>query len=151
MLRKRNAYREEMQEVYDQISKEEKYNEPSYRVFQNKEKENSREVFKEHVTSKYPLPKTREEKEEERVLSFDLKKINERLDQMEKAVQESIEEQREQSLQEQSARTANKKAAQKSREAGGSDKRTGCDAGNSNKRTGSDAGRRNAFDSDLSQ
>ena len=115
MLRKRNAYREEMQEVYDQISKEEKYNEPSYRVFQNKEKENSREVFKEHVTSKYPLPKTREEKEEERVLSFDLKKINERLDQMEKAVQESIEEQREQSLQEQSARTANKKAAQKSK------------------------------------
>lgn len=115
MLRKRNAYREEMQEVYDQISKEEKYNEPSYRVFQNKGKENSREVFKEHVTSKYPLPKTREEKEEERVLSFDLKKINERLDQMEKAVQESIEEQREQSLQEQSARTANKKAAQKSK------------------------------------
>ena len=115
MLRKRNAYREEMQEVYDQISKEEKYNEPSYRVFQNKGKENSREVFKEHVTSKYPLPKTREEKEEERVLSFDLKKINERLDQMEKAVQESIEEQREQSLQEQSARTANKKVAQKSK------------------------------------
>ena len=115
MLRKRNAYREEMQEVYDQISKEEKYNEPSYRVFQNKGKENSREVFKEHVTSKYPLPKIREEKEEERVLSFDLKKINERLDQMEKAVQESIEEQREQSLQEQSARTANKKAAQKSK------------------------------------
>ena len=115
MLRKRNAYREEMQEVYDQISKEEKYNEPSYRVFQNKGKENSREVFKEHVTSKYPLSKTREEKEEERVLSFDLKKINERLDQMEKAVQESIEEQREQSLQEQSARTANKKAAQKSK------------------------------------
>ena len=115
MLRKRNAYREEMQEVYDQISKEEKYNEPSYRVFQNKGKENSREVFKEHVTSKYPLPKTREEKEEERVLSFDLKKINERLDQMEKAVQESIEEQREQSLQEQSARTVNKKAAQKSK------------------------------------
>ena len=115
MLRKRNAYREEMQEVYDQISKEEKYNEPSYRVFQNKGKENSREVFKEHVTSKYPLPKTREEKEEERVLSFDLKKINERLDQMEKAVQESIEEQREQSLQEQSARTANKKAAQKNK------------------------------------
>ncbi len=115
MLRKRNAYREEMQEVYDQISKEEKYNEPSYRVFQNKGKENSREVFKEHVTSKYPLPKTREEKEEERVLSFDLKKINERLDQMEKAVQESIEEQREQSLQEHSARTANKKAAQKSK------------------------------------
>ena len=67
------------------------------------------------MTSKYPLPKTREEKEEERVLSFDLKKINERLDQMEKAVQESIEEQREQSLQEQSARTANKKAAQKSK------------------------------------
>ena len=115
MLRKRNAYREEMQEVYDQISKEEKYNEPSYRVFQNKGKENSKEVFKEHVTSKYPLPKTREEKEEERVLSFDLKKINERLDQMEKAVQESIEEQREQSLQEQSVRTANKKAAQKSK------------------------------------
>ena len=115
MLRKRNAYREEMQEVYDQISKEEKYNEPSYRVFKNKGKENSKEVFKEHVTSKYPLPKTREEKEEERVLSFDLKKINERLDQMEKAVQESIEEQREQPLQEQSARSANKKAAQKSK------------------------------------
>ena len=115
MLRKRNAYREEMQEVYDQISKEEKYNEPSYRVFQNKGKENSKEVFKEHVTSKYPLPKTREEKEEERVLSFDLKKINERLDQMEKAVQESIEEQREQPLQELSARSANKKAAQKSK------------------------------------
>ncbi len=115
MLRKRNAYREEMQEVYDQISKEEKYNEPSYRVFQNKGKENSKEVFKEHVTSKYPLPKTREEKEEERVLSFDLKKINERLDQMEKAVQESIEEQREQPLQEQSARPANKKVAQKSK------------------------------------
>ena len=44
-----------------------------------------------------------------------LEKINERLDQMEKAVQESIEEQREQSLQEQSARTADKKAAQKSK------------------------------------
>ena len=67
------------------------------------------------MSETYSLHKTREEKEEERVLSFDLKKINEHLDQMEKAVQESIEEQREQSLQEQSARTANKKAAQKSK------------------------------------
>lgn len=115
MLRKRNAYRDEMQEVYDQISQEEEYNEPSYRVFANKGKEDTKEVSKEHVTSKYPLRKNREEQEEERVLSFDLKKINERLDQMEKAVQESIEEQREQTLQEKPARSANKKTAQKSK------------------------------------
>ena len=115
MLRKRNAYRDEMQEVYDQISQEEEYNEPSYRVFANKSKEDTKETSKEHVTSKYPVRKNREEQEEERVLSFDLKKINERLDQMEKAVQESIEEQREQTLQEKPARSANKKTAQKSK------------------------------------
>lgn len=65
MLRKRNAYRQEMKEVYEEISQDENYKEPSYRVFTNSRPVSKRNHFQPREMEKVP-----------KVQTFDLKKMN---------------------------------------------------------------------------
>lgn len=65
MLRKRNAYRREMEEVYEELRKEEAYEEPSYRVFTN-----TRTLSGSRQMSESSLPKA------PKVQSFDLRKMD---------------------------------------------------------------------------
>lgn len=64
-IRKRNAYRQEMEEAYGEISQEEEYQEPSYRVFTNTRHEVRHNRFQPRDMKKVP-----------KVQSFDLRKIN---------------------------------------------------------------------------
>ena len=64
-IRKRNAYRQEMEEAYGEISQEEEYQEPSYRVFTNTKHE-----------ARSPRFQPRDMKKVPKVQSFDLRKIN---------------------------------------------------------------------------
>lgn len=82
-LRKRNARRKEMEEIYDQVAQEEEYKEPSYQMFQGKSKRE--EVAQDHrILGRTPLEK--ETGKEKKPQYFDLQRINERLDQMEKSL-----------------------------------------------------------------
>lgn len=64
MLRKRNAYHQEMKEVYEEISQEEDYKEPSYRVFTNARPDRASRAQSESNLEKVP-----------KVQSFDLRKM----------------------------------------------------------------------------
>lgn len=64
-IRKRNAYRQEMEEAYGEISQEEEYQEPSYRVFTNTRHEVRHNRFQPRDMKKVP-----------KVQSFDLRKIS---------------------------------------------------------------------------
>jgi len=64
-IRKRNAYRQEMEEAYGEISQKEEYQEPSYRVFTNTKQEVRNPRFQPRDMKKVP-----------KVQSFDLRKIN---------------------------------------------------------------------------
>lgn len=99
MIRKRNAYRQEMKEVYEQVSDDDEFIEPSYRVFGARKEASTNEheradIPEKKVTSRKPV-REEEVKEIPRVQTFDLKKINERLDQMEKSMNETLAKQRE--------------------------------------------------------
>ncbi|MCD7826046.1 MAG: DNA translocase FtsK [Clostridiaceae bacterium] len=89
ILRKRNAYRQEMSEIYQEVSKEEDYKEPSYRVFSSDHASahtGKRDVF---VPEAGRGPKRGEGVSLQKVPKqqmFDLQKINQRLDQMEESV-----------------------------------------------------------------
>lgn len=68
MLRKRNAYHQEMREMYEEISKEEDYREPSYRVFSGSVRENPSGGGRRHFTP-------RQMEKAPRVQTFDLTKM----------------------------------------------------------------------------
>lgn len=70
MLRKRNAYQQEMQEIYEEVSKEEDYRKPSYRVFSSPVRENAPENERKRF-----IP--REMEKVPKVQSFDLTKMSE--------------------------------------------------------------------------
>lgn len=68
MIRKRNAYHQEMQEMYDEVRQEEDYREPSYRVFSGSIRENPAEGGRRHFTP-------RQMEKAPRVRTFDLAKM----------------------------------------------------------------------------
>ena len=68
MIRKRNAYHQEMQEMYDEVRQEEDYREPSYRVFSGSIRENPAEGGQRHFTP-------RQMEKAPRVRTFDLAKM----------------------------------------------------------------------------
>lgn len=68
MLRKRNAYHQEMQEMYDEVRQEEDYREPSYRVFSGSIRENPAEGGRRHFTP-------RQMERAPRIRTFDLAKM----------------------------------------------------------------------------
>ncbi len=69
MLRKRNAYRQEMNEMYQEVSQDEEYREPSYRVFNGYGGSRSASARRRNF-----MP--REMQKVPKVQTFDLKKIN---------------------------------------------------------------------------
>ena len=69
MLRKRNAYRQEMNEMYQEVSQDEGYREPSYRVFNGYGGSRSVSARRGNFTPR-EMPKV------PKVQTFDLKKIN---------------------------------------------------------------------------
>lgn len=99
MIRKRNAYRQEMKEVYEQISDDEEFVEPSYRMFRGKKRISRQDLEEDEVLERRVTSKTSVREpvsgEANRIQTFDLKKINERLDQMEKSMNETLAKQRE--------------------------------------------------------
>ncbi len=76
VIRRRNARREEMAEIREEIQEEEAYREPSYRVFHTPNKEQNQTVG----MGLKPAP---ELARVPKVQSFDLQELNERLDRLE--------------------------------------------------------------------
>lgn len=68
IIRKRNAYHQEMQEMYEEVRKEEDYREPSYRVFSGSAREKVPDGGRRHFTPR-PMEKV------PRVQTFDLTKM----------------------------------------------------------------------------
>lgn len=97
-LRKRNAYRQEMEEISDKVSQEEDYQKPSYRVFHNnghsgKYVVSDKEERAENGTVSHRAMNSREMKKAPKVQTFDLQQLNERMDRMEKKVDETLQKQ----------------------------------------------------------
>lgn len=69
MLRKRNAYHQEMNEMYQEVSQDEEYREPSYRVFNGYGGSRSASARRRNFTPR-EMPKV------PKVQTFDLKKMN---------------------------------------------------------------------------
>ena len=92
ILRKRNAYRQEMEEISSQVMQDENYKQPSYRMFRNERKksqryrENSRQILEEE-TEDSRENKTRQLQKAPKVQSFDLQQLNERMDRMEQTME----------------------------------------------------------------
>lgn len=80
-IRKRNAYHQEMEEIYEQVSGQEEYQKPSYRMFSTT-KENKK---RRSAPALEKVPK---------VQSFDLYQLNQRMERMEEVVEEAMEEKR---------------------------------------------------------
>lgn len=98
VIRKRNAYRQEMEEISEKVIQEEDYQKPSYRVFHNdrhniRQTSVSGEEFLEHRAAEKGAYNSREMRKAPRVQSFDLQQLNERMDRMEKKVDESLQKQ----------------------------------------------------------
>lgn len=68
-LRKRNAYRQEMQEVYEQVKEDEAYIEPSYRVFPQKRDRGRKQETKIREMEKVPKRQSFDLREQARLFS----------------------------------------------------------------------------------
>ncbi len=92
-LRKRNAYRREMEEISVQVRDEEEYQKPSYRIFQGNPAEKGRKSAERsygpqerQITGKQGT--RRELQKAPKIQMFDLQELNERIDRMEHTMAE---------------------------------------------------------------
>ena len=85
MIRRRNAYRNEMEEVFEKVRNEEEYEEPSYQVFHS----NHRQTQRERV---YSMEESmgRKKRYVPKMQPIDLREMNERLDRMEKTMEKNL-------------------------------------------------------------